>query len=134
MASKDFDWSQYFALANELAARPEESCLRTAIGRAYYYVFHLARQRIMENQFPIIPGTDSHKQIWEKFDNSADVACKKLYSLAKVLKEKRQRADYESAYPRLEDDLPVILDAAKRFAETLVKLPPGLPRNLGVRR
>jgi hypothetical protein len=61
MATEPFDWSEYQKLADELARRPEESCLRTAIGRAYYYVFHLAKKRVEANGFYIIRGADTHK-------------------------------------------------------------------------
>jgi uncharacterized protein (UPF0332 family) len=124
MANHAFDWSDYFKLASELATRPEERCLRTAISRAYYYVYHLARKRVLDNRFHVIPGGDSHKQVWEKFDASPEPDCKKLYSLALRLKDKRQQADYNATYPRIQDEFPAILELTKEFADRLAKLNP----------
>jgi uncharacterized protein (UPF0332 family) len=133
MATKPFDWPDCLSLAQELGARPEEVCLRTAIGRAYYYVYHLARQRVLDNGFPFTFGSDTHKQVWEKFSNSADLDCRKLAARASVLKEKRQRADYDRSYGRIQAEFPAILDSAKKFAEDLAKLKPDLPLNTGVK-
>lgn len=134
MATEPFDWSEFQKLADELAKRPEESCLRTAIGRAYYYVFHLARKRIEANGFFIIRGADTHKQVWEKYNSSLEFDCKKLGEIANRLKEKRQRADYEEHYARIGDDLPAVLAEARDFAARIARLNPRFPVNTGVQR
>jgi hypothetical protein len=133
MAKDSFDWPDFLNLAVELSSRPEESCLRTAIGRAYYYTYHLARQRVLDNGFSILPGGDSHKQVWEKFGNSPKPGCKKLYGLGTRLKDKRQRADYDRHYARIQDEFPAVLDLAHRFATELSALPARHPLNTGVR-
>jgi uncharacterized protein (UPF0332 family) len=134
MATQPFDWTDFQRLAKELATRPEESCLRTAVGRAYYYAFHLARKRVIENGFPITPREDSHKQVWEKYSSSPDFECKKLAEIAMRLKGKRQTADYEQFYPRISDDAPQVVSAAEDFATRLARLPQRLPANTGVQR
>jgi hypothetical protein len=120
-------------LADELAKRAEEACLRTAISRAYYYAYHLGRQRIIENQFVIVSGGDSHKQVWEKFESSPNWECKKLALIAGKLKDKRQRADYDKMFPRIADELETVLDMARRFAAELGRLDARLPANRGIR-
>lgn len=132
-ASPPFDWPDFLTLADELAKRAEESCLRTAISRAYYYAYHLGRQRIIDNQFPMVPGGDSHKQVWEKFEVSPDWDCKKLALLAGKLKDKRQRADYDKVFPRIADEFPTVLDMARNFATDLGRLNQRLPVNRGIR-
>ncbi|MEO6801771.1 MAG: hypothetical protein ABI197_00855 [Granulicella sp.] len=129
MTTEPFDWTELSKLADELAKRPEESCRRTAVGRAYYFVFHLARKRIIDNGYRIVPGGNSHKQVWDKYTDSPELDCRKLGEIAKRLKEKRERADYSDAYPRLEDDLPQILASAQEFASQLASLNPRLPAN-----
>lgn len=131
MAIPPFDWSEYLKLASELAQRPEESCYRTAVGRAYYYVFHLARKRLDENGFPFIQGASSHKQVWEKYDGSPEYDCRKLGEIAKRLKEKRERADYNDFYPRIGEDIPEVLADARDFAARLTRLDPRYPANPG---
>jgi hypothetical protein len=99
----------------------------------YYHAYHLARQRVIANEFIIVPGGDSHKQVWEKFRDSPDFDCRKLCLLADKLKDKRQRADYDKAFPRINGEFPTILDIARKFAGELERLNPSLPVNRGVR-
>ncbi len=132
MPDPQFDWSEYLKIADELSKRPEEACHRTAISRAYYAIFHLARMRIIENRFYISQGQDSHKQIWEKFDNP-DKSCRKLYDMALRLKGKRQMADYDDVYPRISEDAPAVISQAKTFAEGLSQLDKRLPANHGIK-
>lgn len=128
-----FDWPDYLNLADELSKRTEEACLRTAISRSYYYIYHLARQRLQENRFVITRGEGTHKQVWEKFEGDADFRCKKLYDLAKILHDKRKQADYEISYPRIESEFPAILDRTKKFAMDLAALDKRLPVNRGIK-
>jgi hypothetical protein len=132
MATQPFDWPDYLTLADELAKRSEECCLRTAISRAYYYVYHLARKRVTDNGFIIIRGGDTHKQVWEKFSGSPDWDCKKLCELAKRLHDKRKQADYDMPYPKIEGEFPEVLNLARRFAVDLGRLNARLPVNTGV--
>jgi hypothetical protein len=134
MATQPFDWSEYHRLAQELVNQSGESYLRTGVSRAYYYVFHLARQRLIDNRFPILEKQDSHKQVWEKFNASPDHRCRKLAETAKRLKEKREVADYEPHYPQIIKDAPAMVALAAQFAIDLSHLEANLPRNTGVRR
>jgi uncharacterized protein (UPF0332 family) len=135
METTPFNWSEYHSLARELVTRSSnESCLRTAVSRAYYYVFHLARQRLLDNQFLFLEKQDSHKQVWEKYTGSPDYDCRKLAEIAKRLKEKREAADYEVYFPQLAKDAPVLVASAEDFASRLNKLDKRLPTNTGVRR
>jgi hypothetical protein len=133
MVTKPFDWPDFLTLAEELAMRPEEHCLRTAISRVYYYAYHLARQRVVDNEFVITKFEDSHKQVWEKFGGSPDFQCRKLYDLAQILKDKRRQADYEANFPRIASEFPGIVNTAKKFATDLNALEKRLPVNRGVR-
>jgi hypothetical protein len=133
VAIEQFDWTEFLLLAEELAIRPEERFLRTAISRAYYFVYHLARQRVVDNGFHIVRGGDTHKQVWEKFDASPDFACKKLYQMGRKLKDKRQQADYDRIYTRIDGEFPELLILTRRFADELSRLSPCLPANTSQR-
>ncbi len=133
MSDRSFDWSQLIKVADELAKRTEEPYLRTAVGRAYYYAFHLARKRLTDNQFSMGQGGDSHRLIWEKFEGSPDPRCQRLGVAAKFLKERRQRADYEANYPRIEEEVALVIERARKFAQDLAELPANLPRNTGLK-
>jgi uncharacterized protein (UPF0332 family) len=134
MAPAPFDWSQYFTLADELAKRPEESALRSALSRAYYYVYHLALQRAEANGFTVLAGEGSHKQLWRNFNGSPEPECQKLAQIAGRLKEKRERADYDDHYKRLVDEIPEMLSDAREFEARLQRLNPRHPSPAGVRQ
>ncbi len=134
MATQSFDWSHYQTLAEELLSQPKESNLRSAISRAYYFVYHLARQRIEDNGFFFIERQDTHRQVWEKFSGSADASCRSLGSVGQMLKQKREAADYESIFPRVHEDAPALVAIAASFAIKLAQLDKRLPTNTGIRR
>lgn len=129
-AMQPFDWTEYFKLASELATRKEESCHRTAMSRAYYYVYHLALARAEQNGFAVKPGEGSHIQMWRTYNSSSDFETRKLGQIAQRLKEKRERADYKDYYGRIEEDLPEMLADAQAFATKLSSLPVRLPAPL----
>jgi uncharacterized protein (UPF0332 family) len=130
-----FDWPDYLTIADELSKRTtEEACLRTAISRTYYYVYHLARQRLLDNEFIIVRGGDTHKQVWEKYQGDADHRCKKLNDLAKILHDKRKQADYDNPYAgRIDAEFPALITLAKKFATDLNALEKRLPVNRGIK-
>ncbi len=134
MAAQPFDWTSYYTLANELAGRADEASLRSAISRAYYYVYHLALARAAGNGFEILPGEGSHTQLWRNYSLSPELTCRKLAEIAKRLKEKRERADYHERYPRINDEIPGMLTDAQTFAARLVALPARFPDPRHVRR
>jgi uncharacterized protein (UPF0332 family) len=134
MAAPPFDWSQYLRLAEELAKRPEESAQRSALSRAYYYVYHLALQRARANGFTRLDGESTHKQLWRNFNDSPEPDCRKLAELAGRLKQKRERADYDDQYMRLAEEIPEMLLDAQNFAARLQRLNPRHPNPASIRQ
>jgi uncharacterized protein (UPF0332 family) len=130
MATLPFEWAEYLTLADELSKRTEESCRRSAMGRAYYYVYHLALARSIANGLVVRSGEGTHTQLWRIFSQSPDPSTRKLGELAKRLKEKRERADYNAYYSRLEEEIPEMLADAKAFATALSALPARFPQSL----
>ena len=133
MDAPGFDWSDFQVLATELSTQSRESALRTAVSRAYYYAFHISRARLRALGFYFTPSEGSHMQVWEKYLNSPDPACKRIGELAKRLKAKRQVADYEPYFARLEDEAPAMVQLATTLAAELEALRSDLPRNTGSR-
>jgi uncharacterized protein (UPF0332 family) len=134
MAAQPFNWSGYFQLAEELAKSNNEASLRSALSRAYYYVYHLALDRAKANGFTIVPGEGFHKQLWRNYGGSPEPACQKLAIIADRLKEKRERADYHQTYNRIADDIPDMLEDAREFAVQLQRLNSRFPNSASVRR
>lgn len=127
MAAQPFDWSHYYRLANELAGHDDEASRRSAISRAYYYVYHLALARALHNGCQFVLNEPSHKQLWQNFSDSVDPGCRKLAEIAKRLKEKRERADYVPIFPRIGDEVVGLVNDAQDFANRLNALPPRFP-------
>ena len=123
MASMQFDWREYFRLAENLAKGSDEAALRSAISRTYYYCYHLALQRAQANSYERIPGEPSHIQLWRQFSGNPEPVCQQLAEIGKRLKEKRERADYEGFYNRIQEAAPLLLEKARKFATLLGSLP-----------
>ena len=133
MAAPLFDWSEYLKLAEELGNRADEASLRSAISRAYYYVFHLALKRAEANNFAFVTG-GMHTQLWRLFSESPEPDCRKLGAIARRLKRQRERADYENVFARVNEEIPGTLADAQDFATLLVKLPARHPNPKAMRQ
>lgn len=129
-----FDWSEYLKLAQELAARNEEACLRSSLSRAYYYVYNLALARAERNGFVSAQGESTHGQLWRLFSQSPEPECIYLGQVALRLKEKREKADYRPVYRRIEEEVPQVLSEARDFADRLGRLALRHPNPASVRR
>ncbi len=133
MSIQPFDWKTYFQLAQELGARTEEACLRSSLSRAYYYVYNIALIRAKQNGFNTIPGESTHKQLWRIYNESPDPDCSQLGQIALRLKQKREKADYEGIYRRIEEEVPAVLQEAQDFAARLERLASRFPNPSSVR-
>jgi len=129
-----FDWSGYLALAQELGDRTEEACLRSSLSRAYYYIYNLAMIRAKDNGFSVHRGEGTHAQLWRLFNTSSERSCVVLAQIALRLKRNRERADYEPVYPRIEEEVPLVLADALDFAARLQRVSDGHPRPSTTRR
>jgi uncharacterized protein (UPF0332 family) len=135
MAAVAFNWSEYFRLAQELAARTgDEASQRNAISRAYYFVYHLALQRAMRTNFSLKFDEGTHVQLWSLFSGNPEPECRRLGELGNRMREKRVRADYRDHYVRVEDDVPFVLADAQDFVVRLNRLDPRHPSPQSTRR
>jgi hypothetical protein len=134
MADQPFDWSEYLKLAQELATRKEEACLRSSLSRAYYYVYNLALTRAEQNGFVSVQNESTHGQLWRLFSKSPEPECINLGQIALRLKEKRERADYKPVYRRIEEDVAPVLADAQDFAARLGRLARRHPNPGSMRR
>lgn len=57
------------------------------------------------------------------FSANREPACRKLAEIATRLKEKREGADYDPVYTRVQDEVPHVLADARDFAARLGNLP-----------
>jgi len=100
-----FDFGDYLNLAEALVNErgrlaTEEACLRSAVSRAYYSVFILARDFTATKEEEIADFDSkgkklgSHERIIEHFKNSCDARRQKIGLSLDRLREFRVQADY----------------------------------------
>lgn len=95
----NFDWKSYLQLADELIkhqnpAISQEAYFRSAISRAYYGVFCIARNFLIRNGVTI-PRVDTHKFVRERYTNSRNQMEQKIGKDLNYLWRRRKDADYE---------------------------------------
>jgi uncharacterized protein (UPF0332 family) len=92
-----FDWGDFLAQAQRLSSDAEEAGHRSAVSRAYYAVFGLARGRLQDSEGLPIPATGrAHRIVWEKFNASSDVIRQRIGITGNRLRHARNRADYDN--------------------------------------
>jgi len=125
-----FDWSEYFNLAKELAETSKEAELRSAVSRAYYSAFCLARNylrdieqdpRLSHNQTDI----NVHKYVADEFIHHKSKS-KTMIEIGKDLnrlRPRRNKADYEDIIFNLPKEVITALMLAENIISALRKLP-----------
>jgi uncharacterized protein (UPF0332 family) len=95
------DGNDFIALAGKLAASPAaaEATYRTAISRAYYGAFHIARSLLVELGFAPVGNANVHGFVQQYLQGSKNPHALRAASLLSHLQAERNRADY-----RLEDN------------------------------
>ena len=130
-----FDWSEYLNLAQELAATNSESSanreakLRSAISRAYYSTFCLARNYLRDIEkdprlFRKNRDINEHQYVAEEFIYHPT----KMKNMVKIgenlsrLRELRNKADYEDTIFNLQKEARNALVLAENIISALSKL------------
>lgn len=116
-----FDWNQYLLLAEKLFYLREneefnglkEACLRSALSRAYYAVFCIARNYLIDKNGVRIPKEDTHKFVHMRYVNSLTKEEKKVGENLKQLWKKRKKADYDDPSIIWDDDVDFSLRIAR---------------------
>ena len=146
-----WNWESYLDLARDLAkdaddealaANSREALLRAAASRAYYAVFHIARDWAEEHTEYARPtrserGRGSHQHLIDHFErNGANRLEKHISRSLDTARTSRENADYEDAItpPRTWQSVATnAIDAAEEILELLPQAVPK-PRNPGRRR
>jgi uncharacterized protein (UPF0332 family) len=124
-----FDWNNFLALAEALAAKTDEASQRTAISRAYYCVFNLAFARAEMTAGRRPRDARSHQWCWEQYSKTLDPTCAQLGVTGDRMKRLRVAVDYKaSMIPRLEEEAQRILLDAHKFLADLATLDHNYPR------
>ncbi|WP_449416999.1 HEPN domain-containing protein [Phormidium nigroviride] len=132
-----FDWSEYFNLAQELAAissnnstANQEAKLRSAVSRAYYAVFCLARNYLRDvEQDPRLSSNktydiNDHQYVAEEFIFN-HLKSQKITDIGRDLtrlRQMRNKADYADTIFNLLKDVKTALKLAQNIMTTLTEL------------
>lgn len=125
-----FDWQEFLNLAENLLQSNTDAAYRTAISRAYYSIFNVARERAERNNCVFDPNADGgmHKKCWNVYRRGPDPNCIQLGLDGGRLSASRVRADYKSAdYIRLAEEATQFIADVKRFRNRLAGLDPRYP-------
>ncbi len=87
-----FNWEDYIHFAEGLLSESEESCFRSAISRAYYGVFCIARNRKGFREFA---GANIHWKVINRYKSSSDKSERNVGRILDKLRRSRNDADYD---------------------------------------
>ena len=125
-----FDWSEYFNLAKELAETSKEAELRSAVSRAYYSAFCLARNYLRDiQQYPRLwrnktYDINAHQYVAEKFiyNQSKSQIMIEIGKDLSRLRKMRNKADYEDTMFNLKREARTALMLAQNIILALSNL------------
>lgn len=92
---------EFLGLAKNYATGPTEADWRSAISRAYYVAFHVARELMSELGFATPRADLAHAFLWRRLENCGHVPLALAGSRLNQLRGERNHADYD-----LDSDLP----------------------------
>jgi uncharacterized protein (UPF0332 family) len=102
-----FDWIKYVYVAEELLEKTDESYFRSAISRAYYGIFCIARNNKGYRRYY---GSDVHRKVINDYKDSIYENEQEIGKILDKIRKIRNYADYDEF--RLIDK-----DIAKRVVE-----------------
>ena len=131
-----FDWREYLVLAEALLqARTrlaqEEACCRTAVSRAYYAGYGVARTRARDQDGLQLPATgDAHQRVITHYRQGPSALHRAVGNNLRRLRRVRNRADYDD---QLEQPVAVAQFAVRRARQVVAQLqalaPPPAPND-----
>ncbi len=89
----------FLTLAVSLAAESTEAAWRTAVSRAYYAVFHVARLLLQDLGFAIPRADRAHAYLTLRLQNCGNPQVGQAGTDLEDLRRLRNRADYDLHYP-----------------------------------
>jgi uncharacterized protein (UPF0332 family) len=118
MTGRDF-----LTVAKQLADASTESAWRSAISRAYYAAFHVARELLEDLRFAVPHADRAHVYLSRRLANSGHTQTQQAGTDLNALRGDRNQADYDlhrsvtarlaTVHVRLAEQIVVFLDAAR---------------------
>lgn len=91
------NWRDFLVLAARLTGGAAEAEWRTAVSRAYYTTFHVARTLLSDLRFTIPRADRAHQYLVFRLSNSGEPAVEQAGRDLETLRRLRNRADYDEA-------------------------------------
>lgn len=89
----------FLPLARKLAADPSEAAWRSALSRAYYAAFHVARELLESMGFAVPKADAAHKHMAWRLGNCGDAQVEDVGQKLDILRGERNSADYDMRHP-----------------------------------
>lgn len=117
------NWHDFLPIASRLAAETTEADWRTAVSRAYYAAFHVARRLLADLRFTVPRADRAHQYLVFRLSNSGEASVEQAGRDLDTLRRLRNRADY--------DETPALM---KPQAVAAVQLDEGIIQSLDAAR
>lgn len=118
-----FRWTDYLALATQLAQETNEAALRSAISRAYYAAYHEAKYLAdPNNEGKFSNQRGSHSALWDFYQQNSNSVYKTVGTQGDRLYKNRLKADYNVKIGELQQISLTVkdtIDKAKLIMERL---------------
>ena len=113
-------------VANDLLAGSREADWRSAVSRAYYAAFHVARLLLQRCGFAVPRAEQAHAYLWLRLSNAGHPGVNQAGLDLNDLRSKRNGADYDLHRPFAEASAILCVQTAGDII-TLLDQVPGLP-------
>ena len=90
------NFRDYLPFASSLASGPTEAAWRSAVSRAYYAAFHVARNLFTDLGFTVPKAERAHAYLWLRLANCGHPDVQNAGLDLNHLRQDRNRADYEA--------------------------------------
>jgi hypothetical protein len=111
------NWRDFLPLAARLAGGTSEAEWRSAVSRAHYTAFHVARRMFTDLKFTVPRADRAHQYLVFRLSNSSEPTIEQAGRDLETLRRLRNRADY--------DETPVLKQpqsaAAVQLAESTIR-------------
>jgi uncharacterized protein (UPF0332 family) len=92
------NWRDFLVVASQLGGGATEAEWRSAVSRAYYAAFHVARRLLFDLKFTIPRADRAHQYLVFRLSNSGEPAIEQAGRDLDTLRRLRNRADYDEAF------------------------------------
>lgn len=121
-----FDWSEFLPIADALADADwdlnREASLRTAISRAYYAAFGVARSRVRSLRSETRRSAAEHGEVAAFYAARFGERGEEVAAVLGRLRSRRNSADYDDALETVEDICNLSIEDARNLLTLLATL------------